>query len=189
METEEILIELTSNLEYKDFKKYWLFTMFRGKHYKRGPVLYLIINLLGLLMFGTKVILSGFDTLETGVFAFLLIVLLLMLYLMILAPKQNFKTYNLLKGSSINYKFFRDEVEIETIGASSNSISKIKYRGVYRVYEIDEYFYIYISNNQAFVIGKNNLPTENILILRSVLSNQVNKYFNYVKPSNQSNTK
>ncbi len=181
MGTEEELIEVSSSLNYDDLKKYWLFTLFRGKYYKNGPMLYLIINILGLLMFGSKVIISGFDSVEIGVFTFLLIALLLMLYLMIYAPKRNFKTYKLLQGSLTKYKFGSDQVEIETVGESSSGFSRIKYGDIFRVYEIDDYFYIFISNNQAFIIGKNNIPADRIPLLRSILANQVKKYFNYTK--------
>ncbi len=181
METEEVLVELSANLNYNDIKKYWLFTLYRGKHYKNGPVLYIIINIFGLLMFGSMAFISGFDSLETGIFTFLLIVFLLMLYLMIFAPKRYYKTYKLMQGSLTKYKFGCDQVEIETVGESSSGFSRMKYGDIFRVYEIDDYIYIFISNNQAFIIDKNKIPAERMPILRSILTNQVKKYYNYAK--------
>jgi len=78
-------------------------------------------------------------------------------------------------------KFGNDQVEVETVGESSSGFSRIKYGDIFRVYEIDDYFYMFISNNQAFIIRKNNIPVDRIPLLRSILTNQVNKYFNYTK--------
>jgi len=89
-----------------------------------------------------------------------------------------------MQGSLTKYKFGSDQVEVETVGESSSSFSRIKYGDIFRVYEIENYIYIFISNNQAFIIRKNNIPADRIPLLRSILTNQVNKYFNYTKRHN-----
>lgn len=86
-----------------------------------------------------------------------------------------------MQGSLTKYKFGCDQVEIETVGESSSGFSRMKYGDIFRVYEIDDYIYIFISNNQAFIIDKNKIPAERLPILRSILTNQVKKYYYYAK--------
>ena len=86
-----------------------------------------------------------------------------------------------MQGSLTKYKFGSDQVDIETVGESSGGFSRIKYGDIFRVYEIDDYIYIFISNNQAFIIDKNKISADRIPILRSILTNQVKKYYNYAK--------
>ena len=86
-----------------------------------------------------------------------------------------------MQGSLTKYKFGCDQVEIETVGESSSGFSRMKYGDIFRVYEIDDYIYIFISNNQAFIIDKNKIPVERLPILRSILTNQVKKYYYYAK--------
>ena len=70
--------------------------------------------------------------------------------------KEYFKSNKVAQNSVINYTFEEDKIVIETERGSSF----IKYDEVYKVYETKTNIYLFISNNQAYVIVKENCSDE-----------------------------
>ena len=106
------------------------------------------------------VCLSAFDLhwILIGVFfLFLVIFIPVFWYLMLVAnSKKYFKSNKAAQYSILNYTFEEDKIVIETERGSSF----IKYDEVYKVYETKTNFYLFISNNQAYVIVKENCSDE-----------------------------
>jgi hypothetical protein len=182
METvEKNSIEIISKLEYNDFKKYWIFCLFKGKYYKFGPILFWIICITGILIVTSSGLTFGFETSDIFAVAFFIVFMLLMAYLMYLSPKLYYKSATILRESISKYNFGEEYMTIESVSNSTNGFSQIRYENLFKVYESDEYLFILISNKQSFIIRKNNNSADDIEATRKILQSNVKKYVNYSK--------
>lgn len=77
------------------------------------------------------------------------------------------KKSKLLSKIENTYQFYEDEIEI----TNSISNSKIKYDQLYRVYESNTCFYLYIGGNQGFILNKQSFqqgtPEEFAMFLKT----------------------
>jgi len=92
-----------------------------------------------------------------GIFLFLVIFVPIFWYMMLVNnSKEYFKSNKVAQNSVINYTFEEDKIVIETERGSSF----IKYDEVYKFYETKTNFYLFETNNQAYVIVKDNCSDE-----------------------------
>ena len=179
METIDRTVEVITQTTYDDYRKYYMFSLFRGRLYKIGPILFFVISVLGItssLFLGFS---HGFDALTILLLALLSFLIILMIFLMFIQPKLYYKSARSLVESTTKYSFGEEYMIAETNSESTNGSSKIMYNALHKVCEIDDLFFIYISNVQAFVIPKKCCSPEATREVRSILQSKVKKYKNY----------
>jgi len=181
MEDKDGIVEITTHGAYDIYRKYFMFSLFRGKFYKQGPTIFFIIIMVGIIV----VIYSGFSLgFEVGDVIFLSILILLiifMAFLMIGLPRLYYKSARKLIEVTTKYTFTEDYMLTQSYSELANGSSKIEYSALHKVYEIDEMILIFISNSQAFIIPKKDSIPKDILHLNKILKSKVKKYYDYCK--------
>ncbi len=113
-------------------------------------------------------------------FIYLLIGIFLMLFMKFL-PNIHFQLANkknkILSDLENDYQFDEDFIEIK----NSISTSRIKYDQLYKVYESDFGFYLYISWNQGFIMNKNNFLKGTSDEFSNFIASQVTDRYRYKK--------
>lgn len=169
MEMTFIPIRVESDYNFQQYKDFFVFNFFRGKHYRLNqlldfagmPLLYLLIKAYaywhtGLLSFGT------FDLLYIAFY------LLLVLYV-VLAPRMYYNQAKTTSDVSMNMEFYEDSFTIYYEGAVTSGESNFRYNALYKVYELPKAFYIYITSSQAYLLDKDKLTDYEIPSLRDLL--------------------
>ena len=102
-------------------------------------------------MFGIK----DFDwaTTMTGIFCFL-ISPLMMIFSYYSAVKS---LRNALSGTIVEYEFDKTELRTKATNTGIDGESSISYKTLYKIYETDEYFYIYTSKYSAIILRKSDI--------------------------------
>jgi hypothetical protein len=100
---------------------------------------------------------------------------------MFIYPRIYYKSIKKFVEGTTKYSFTEDYMFAESTSDSSTGTSKMKYDALYRVYELQDFFYIFISSSQAFLITKRSCSAEDAIGLRKLLQAKVKKYYNYSK--------
>jgi len=179
---EEILAEVKSIMTYDDYKAFFLFSLFRRKSYKPIIILYSIISFLVIITALCQLIFWGFDIISAIMLIIMLFLGALIFYLAVLAPKNYYKTAKSFIETPTIFRFTSEYLEVESKSETASSNSSFKYDVLYKIYEMDEVFYFFISNRQACMIPKNDIPAGTLKQLREIFQFKLGKkYRNYCK--------
>jgi hypothetical protein len=177
---QEPLVEVRSIMTYDNYKKYFFFSLFRRKSYKRYLVLFYVISSIGILASLSFGIFFGFDTVNIILLLTLLVLTLFMSYLVIFAPKNYYKTAKKVMENLTIYKFTPEYLDVESKAEVASFNSSIRYDAFYMIYEMDEVFFLFTSNRQAYLVPKNDIPVEILEQLRTIFKFKLGKkYHNY----------
>ena len=162
------------DMDYQTYKTFCGFNGYRNRFYKMGSLRIIIIcGLLGalslLMMFNPKYgsngyILMGFTLLIAGYF----------FYVMKLAPKKRYQTVEAAYRQNKFYHMDEKKIEIE----SEKGTAKLTYEDIFKAYEIDDFFYLYLSNTEALIMDKRNFTAGDPLDFRKILQDNLGKFFN-----------
>ncbi len=146
----------------------------RGKSNRFLNAVLITVNIIIFLIFVFITAFSGFDTLITV--ATLLIVLLdaLCLFCCVALPKIVSKKASAVT-TEITFRFKEDEIEIEAKKPNFTENSTVSYEGITDFEENKNYFYLFISKNQAYVVDINRLENSNPSFLRNFLTEKCKK--------------
>lgn len=179
---EEILVELKSTVTYDIYKKFFLFSLFKGKSYKRKILLFYVTLFIGVSVSLCTGIIFGFDFMIAVLLILLIVLGMLMSYLIIFAPKNYYKTAEKIVANMTVYRFTSEYLDIESKNELSSGKSVIRYDSFYKIYETDSDLYLYISNSQAYMVPKSDIPTNVMEQLRTIFESKLGKkYYNYCK--------
>ena len=181
MEYKDRIIEITTQGSYDLYKKYYMFSLFRGKYYKQGPILTFIVAIAGIIVALTSGISFGFEVVDITVLIILTLMIILMLFLIFVLPKLYYKSARNFAESTNKYRFTDEYMLVESSSNLTKGSSQIEYSALHKVLEIDEMILIYISSSQAFVIPKKDCFSGDIQYLQKLLKSKVKKYKNYCK--------
>ncbi len=181
MESNNKIVEVITQGTYDIYKKYYMFSMFRGKMYKLGPILFYVINIVGILVVILSGTYSGFEAVDIIVLTILILMDLIMILLMFIIPKRYYRSAKNIIESTNKFRFTEEYMEVESTSELANDTSHIMYNALNRVCEIEDMIFIYLSNSQAYIIPKKDCTPENIQKLRTILNSKVKKYNNYSK--------
>lgn len=118
-------------------------------------------------MFGIKDF--NWVTTITGIFCFL-ISPLMMIFSYYSAVKS---LRNTLSGTIVEYEFDKAELRTKATNTGVNGESNISYKTIYKIYETDEYFYIYTSKYCAIILRKSDIIEGNAEKLENLLKGLV----------------
>lgn len=133
----------------KDFAKFNFFIK------PKFLMTFLIIMEIGIAAVYTLLGIKNFNWLTTltGVFCFLISPLII-LFSYHSAVKS---LRNILSGTIMEFEFDKTELKIKTSNTGINGENSISYKNLYKVYEKDEYFYIYSSKYSAIILRKSDI--------------------------------
>ena len=181
MEIKNNEVKITTQITYDIYKKSCRFALFKGRLYKKGPFLIYIIGLITMLSSLYSGYSYGFETMDIITIFFFAIIMIVITYLLFIAPKGYYKSAKLNLGAIIKFNFSEEYMIEESTSELANGCSKIKYSALHRVYEIDDMILILISKSQVYIIPKKDCSSQNIIDIRRILQSKVEKYRNYSK--------
>lgn len=108
---------------------------------------------------------------------------LLYYFIDIFMPLINYKLTKISSGLHDILTFYDDEIKVTTQSKNLNSESTLNYDVLKKVYETTEYFFVYISHQQAFIVDKSTISGGTEEQLRNYLIKAVGdkKYKYYYK--------
>lgn len=163
---ESVKFTITTKMEIEDYKKFmYIATFFRKK--STIPML-VTVSLLGSLWINYawgNVTVLGFFVVTIIMLAFVAGVICFKITRRV---KQRIKTDNTgTMGSDNVLRFYDDHLEMESENFKSHS--ELRYEQFYELMETKDYYMFYISVNQAYMIRKKDVKTEEVSLFSEFL--------------------
>ena len=165
-------MKATTIYDYKTYKKWMNFHMKRGRFPKLKGRLILGIVLFLFLMILLPTCFAAFESgIQSVSRAFIpLLWFILLLSLWFLYPRINFQLVGPnLCNSSDAYTFRADEFYVSSNSPKISSNSQTKYDALYKVYETDTSFYLYINLSMAYIVEKDKIENGTPMDLRNLI--------------------
>lgn len=172
-------VEISTQITYGLYSKFYLFTIFRGRFYKHVPALFYIISIFAILISLLTGSAFGFDSIIVILLIVLLIMDLLMTFLFFISPRIYYNSVKKLIEAPVKYTFTDTYLLVESESSAASNNTQINYDTIYKVCETNNMIYIFINNSQAYIIPKRECSNRDIDRLRMIFSNHIKKYRNY----------
>ena len=167
--SEPVLFETNAPIDKKHFYDFNIFN-----YTKRDPVLFYILLisgafliLLSFITFAAHLIRSGICGVLMGIFAILFI-----FFMSKIIAANSFKS-PFTNGNIENYRFYREHF----VCSNHFTVSVIPYNIITDAHETEEYFFLYISKNDAHIIPKNSFIISTPQEMRVMLSMNLGNRF------------
>lgn len=119
----------------------------------------------------------GFDLVIKTFLGLLIFLTLLMSILIYYLPKKYYKTAEKMLEGINRYKFYEDYFEVSKDTDKAKGSSQIRYNALYKIYEVPDYFYIFISRNQAYMVDKKGFSFPELDTVREIFRNKLGRKF------------
>ncbi len=163
-------VHVSTQYTYRKYRQFYLFSKFRGKHYKLWRnILYafLILGLVFLILFIRSYVLNPT---ESRFIPFLYYpTYFLIIISRFIPPILAYKTQKKIRALSDDYTFYKDEFRVVTNHPQFSNTKIIKYNFLEKAYETDKTFYLYLTKQTAFPIWKDGISPNEIDALRTCL--------------------
>lgn len=162
-------IKAVTKYDYKVYKDFSRFNLFHSKQSKRIVTLFIVMLILMFLLSLINVIAEGEITaiLPNVCIAGFIILLWVVMYFAV--PKLSYKFAGKLVNTNNVFTFKEDELYIVSENTQSSGTSTIKYEMLYMVYDVPEYYYIYLNMAQALLVRKDSVTKEEAEQIGNVL--------------------
>jgi Mn2+/Fe2+ NRAMP family transporter len=147
-------LEATTRIDYDTYRKYYLFNFLQGK---RSPWQARLLIIIAPLLF--LVFLYLYWKNPTDIFNLVAVLIMLLLGVMLvlivmLVPRRYFMSVERLIQMPNFYIFDDEQFTVSSQPLPNECATSTPYAKIYRIYETKNYFYIYLSRSQAFILGK-----------------------------------
>lgn len=167
-------IKTSTVYTYEAFKDFYRFSVFQGKYGKIGKYVLLIFCPVALIFLSMQ--LKDFIIL----FLFISFIFIYAFIFYFIMPKKAYKTQlNVFNGSNVII-FKSDEIKVTITNCGFSANSSIQYFALYKIYETEKYFYLYLNKRAAYVIAKTGINNGTIEELRAFLKKKLGQK-GYVK--------
>ena len=136
---------------------YDIFLQFHNKKYGSSYIFYTaFVALLIFFCFGMNLKYHNYS-----IAILLFVAMIIFLYWRFTHPKEEvkkeLKTDAIVQEKEFQFRFFEKAIEI----LDKANVSRVKYFKIKHIYETDDYFYLYIDKNHAFLLEKNGFVIGN----------------------------
>jgi len=158
----------------QQYRKLYIFSMFRGRHYK---IKFLLAHILFLMVIPIAIVLFHLELLSTVLFwAAVFVVLLYMLFLANIksVPEKNYLKIATPRDSFCKYIF--NNTGFSVIAGRARQGKKTtdhSYADIHIVYELGDCFYIFMDENNALIIEKNMLTSGTTIDLSRFIAHKI----------------
>lgn len=146
-------ITFLTTMDQKTVKAFYRAVLY-AKNPKKSMVLYTVFLFLLAAIYLWQGHTYGWSTGLIVLSAIMAIAAISQPFLYYVLPQIKFRAYDKRQGLAIKYVFGDEEVQIFAETPDFEDKAKIKYAMIDRVKETNDYFYIYMSKRQAFVVDK-----------------------------------
>lgn len=166
---------ITANVEntYELYKEYYIFSVFKIGARKYLRWFFLIIYPLLIIITTAEAIILEFDS-----FLFFcdILLILLFIYMIIsirLGAKKYYKTIQKIFAGIVSYTFKNDEFSVYLSNNACTGETIMRYDSIYRIYETETMFYVFISSKQAYLISKSCIIGGSATDLRTLFQSKI----------------
>ena len=178
-----MVIEAKTKYTKRSFRKFQWF------HYTKGGMRKVVFVSTLVLMFivGVTSLIYLFtgDGISAGTIYLPVLILFLSVFFIIIpwiSANSAYKKSPALFDVGIGFSFCEDYFSVLTTGMMSGT-TDIQYGALYRVYQTKDYFYLYLQQNQSYLLDKSSFtsgcPEDLAVLLKKVLPRK--KYRSYVR--------
>jgi len=153
---------------------YVVYAKFHKFHSQKGvrKTLYILVYIfaaIGLLTGLLSMLFFSFDKVMIVLMIILIFPLALVFFTRTNLPRLQYKHFKKLLEAPQKLQLFADFFTVESDTAQFSGKTSMKYEALYKAYETDDMFYLYINKYQAHLLPKAALGEEAIQELRSIL--------------------
>ncbi len=170
---DELLVK--NETEYT-YDKYLELNRFNTFKVKKTAMVILIVSISIIFLCGVLMIILGEYSDAVIYIALAIAFTVFFIFLPTLQTRKIFKSDKMLQQKiKNNFEFYNDRIE----ASNTKGNSKLKYEDLYRVYETDKAFYMYLNRIQVFMLSKDSFIIGDAEKLANLLQEKLGK--NYKK--------
>ena len=169
-------IKAKSKFDYDSVAAITHLSVFKKRNPKKHFIISTIISAICVVSF--KILMTLFyDFIFMELFAISILVLILEGYLYLILPRITYNALKKMKNTENEYIFNDNILNIFSKSAEYTGTAQIEYSLFVRAYETSEFFFLYQTNNQAFVVDKSTIENGTAEEIRNKLKSFIgNKY-------------
>jgi hypothetical protein len=161
----------------KTIKDFIAFSSYKGRNYKiRRRIFSYVWPVLMLLLLGQIVLAAVTDMvgeLQGTLIPLFLLCLFAWVGMSYLLPSFLFNRSKKLLGIENTFVFCEDEFLLSSESPLFQGNSKMKYSAMHKVYETENYLYLFLTSAQAYLLDKSKIASETADELRGIISRQL----------------
>lgn len=174
MQDNKINLEFNTIVSEKDYRTIVYFDIFLKNR------LFVISLIIGSIIFVTAFILKSFNIIELNkyYFYYLFAFIILILGAVLIAEKmikKFIKSDKVSIGAKQNITINEERIDLR-IG-TDGSFSTLKWNTLYKAFEIKKHFIFYINTQQAIIVSKENISSDDLNKLRYLTKEKLGKSF------------
>lgn len=160
-----------STYDWQSVKKFQNFSFFKRR--KWLFVLWTFAFVLSIFGFIVEIITDNFDSDSATRLILLVFVALWLAFMVGIYPKIRYNKNKLIHNMENEFVFTEDGFTMCQHGDGTDSSSDMKYSVVFKVFEANEFFYIYLTKNQVYMVEKATIEGGSPYDLRELLIKNV----------------
>lgn len=155
-------------MDRETVKKFARQSLYKRKEPKKGMIGFCIMAVI-LIAITVAALIILTDEIYAYMLPIELLLFLVMCYIFFVYPTITYNSLGKLKNVTNEYRFCDDRLFVNSVSDEYNGKSEIKYTLIVKVTETKEYFYIYQTNRQAYVVDKSSIEDNATAELRNKL--------------------
>jgi hypothetical protein len=178
-----MIIKAATQLTYPIYHKYFLFNLVQAKRSAWQGLFLLILGPLLLLGFVYQYVNDPTDPVNRFGTILLALICAALYAVVFILPRFLFRRRSRQPARPDHFTFTEARIEAssgEEPGASGTSVTATPYELIYRAFETRDYFYIYVSLDQVYIICKNDITEGSAEDLRELLQTKLRIRFQVV---------
>lgn len=160
-----------STYNWQSIKKFNNFIFFKRR--KWLSILWIFAYVLSGIGFVFEIVTDNFDGNSIERLILLVLVALWLVFLWFVYPKIKYSKNKLIHNMENEFVFNEDAFTMYQNSSSSDGNNTFKYSALWKVFETKDFFYIYLTQNQAYIVEKSTLEGGSAYDLRELLIKNV----------------
>lgn len=166
-----------TEIDFPLYKDFYRFSMFKNRFYKALPPFFFILSAIA-IFYKIYEYATVSRTIGTLIVPFILIALCGFIAMMMTAPlNKYYKAVGKELEKPITFTFYDDHFNVDSVSEQVASASDITYDSLFKCYEVQKAFFLYVSNVQAYIVSKKDMNAEQLETLRGLLVDHIGKRF------------
>lgn len=171
-----MIIRAKSKYDFDSIKALAHLSMFKKADPKKRMRLWVISFVVLFAVVILEMLFFGADMLLIVSLAVAALCFVLICYLYFIYPKIQYKSLRRMQNTENDFLFCDELIKITSKGEEYDGTAEIKYSLLVKVYETLNYFFLFQTNNQVFIVDKSTIEGGTIDEIRNKLCFSVKKY-------------
>ena len=181
-----MLIKATTKIDYRTYREYYIFNFMQGRRSPWQPRL--LIALPPLMAAAFLLLLLKDPTDIVNLIGLVLAVAfgLILAMVVLVMPRGYYRNVEKILSIPVHFSFSEESFAVRTESLSQAEPTSLKYDHLYKAYETQRFFYLYLSAARPLILGKNDFSTGTAADLRQLLAKKIGQRFQMTRPVRKS---